>query len=223
MAETRTGTARTAVATGDTSGDTPAPPGRRERKKAATRLALADAALRLFLAHGYDQVSVKDVAEAADVSTTTLFKHFPGKEALVFDRDSEMEDVLVATVRDRAPGQSVLAALRARIVRIVTPGPDEDAGYDVFLDLVERTPALREYGQRMWMRHETALARAIAEESGAPADDLLSAALARFALQTQGLGRGRERAALGVDAAFDLLEHGWAAAREESSGGAGAA
>ncbi|MGY5138836.1 TetR/AcrR family transcriptional regulator, partial [Streptomyces nigrescens] len=63
--------------------------GRRERKKAATRQALADAALRLFLERGYDQVSIRDIAEAADVSTTTLFKHFPGKEALVFDADSD--------------------------------------------------------------------------------------------------------------------------------------
>ena len=57
--------------------------GRRERKKAATRKSLADAALRLFLDRGYDQVSIRDIAEAADVSTTTLFKHFPSKEALV--------------------------------------------------------------------------------------------------------------------------------------------
>ncbi|MFD6073807.1 TetR/AcrR family transcriptional regulator, partial [Amycolatopsis lurida] len=49
-------------------------PGRRERKKAATRQALADAALKLFLERGYDQVSIRDIAEAADVSTTTLFK-----------------------------------------------------------------------------------------------------------------------------------------------------
>ena len=67
--------------------------GRRERKKAATRQALADAALRLFLEHGYDQVTVRDIAEAADVSTTTLFKHFPGKEALVFDEDADHERI----------------------------------------------------------------------------------------------------------------------------------
>ncbi|WP_147264659.1 TetR/AcrR family transcriptional regulator, partial [Streptomyces sp. NBRC 110611] len=66
-----------------TTANEPAP-GRRERKKAQTRKALADAALRLFLERGYDGVSVKDVAEAADVSVTTLFKHFSGKEALVF-------------------------------------------------------------------------------------------------------------------------------------------
>ncbi|WP_280454554.1 TetR/AcrR family transcriptional regulator, partial [Nocardia brasiliensis] len=59
-------------------------PGRRERKKAANRQALADAALRLFLERGYDAVGVREIADAADVSVATLFKHFPGgKEALV--------------------------------------------------------------------------------------------------------------------------------------------
>ncbi|HWO62981.1 MAG TPA: helix-turn-helix domain-containing protein, partial [Umezawaea sp.] len=59
--------------------------GRRERKKAATRQALADAALRLFLERGFDAVGVREIADAADVATTTLFKYFPTKESLVFD------------------------------------------------------------------------------------------------------------------------------------------
>ncbi|MEV0848900.1 TetR family transcriptional regulator [Streptomyces sp. NPDC049954] len=189
--------------------------GRRERKKAATRQALADAALRLFLEHGYDHVSVKDVAEAADVSTTTLFKHFPGKEALVFDRDSEVEAVLVSAVRDRAPGQSVLDALRAQMVTMSGPSPEKGVDAVRFLELVENTPALREYGRRMWMRHETALAGAVAEESGLPMDDPLCAALARFALQSRDLGRDTGGGpAPAVEAAFDLLAHGWDAARD---------
>lgn len=73
--------------------------GRRERKKAATRQAIADAALELFLEHGFDRVSVRDVAEKADVSTTTLFAHFPSKESLVFDREEDVD----ARLRARFP------------------------------------------------------------------------------------------------------------------------
>src|SRR3954464_9208050 len=90
--------------------------GRRERKKAATRQAIADAALRLFLERGYDQVSIRDIADAADVSTTTLFKHFTGKEALVFDDDTDTETRLVDAVRRRAAGQSILGALRRHVL-----------------------------------------------------------------------------------------------------------
>ena len=179
--------------------------GRRERKKAATRQALADAALRLFLEHGYDQVTVRDIAEAADVSTTTLFKHFPGKEALVFDEDAENEAALVAAVRDRAPGQSIFAALRDFLLRGIAGTDDMDA----FIRLIEDTPELRAYSHRMWMRYEAALARAIAEQAGVPADDTACAALAHFILETRNLARGQANPRHAVQSAFELLEHGW--------------
>jgi AcrR family transcriptional regulator len=179
--------------------------GRRERKKAATRQALADAALRLFLEHGYDQVTVRDIAEAADVSTTTLFKHFPGKEALVFDEDAENEAALVAAVGDRAPGQSIFAALRDFLLRGIAGTGDIDA----FIRLIEDTPELRAYSHRMWMRYEAALARAIAEQAGVPADDTSCAALAHFILETRNLARGQANPRHAVQSAFELLEHGW--------------
>jgi AcrR family transcriptional regulator len=179
--------------------------GRRERKKAATRQALADAALRLFLEQGYDQVTVRDIAEAADVSTTTLFKHFPGKEALVFDEDADNEAALVAAVRDRAPGQSIFAALRDFLLRGIAGTGDIDA----FIRLIEDTPELRAYSHRMWMRYEAALARAIAEQAGVPADDTACAALAHFILETRNLARGQANPRHAVQSAFELLEHGW--------------
>src|ERR1700683_3907956 len=157
--------------------------GRRERKKAATRQALADAALRLFLEHGYDQVTVRDIAEAADVSTTTLFKHFPGKEALVFDEDAQNESALVAAVRDRVTGQSIFGALRDFLLRGIAGSGDTGA----FFKLIEETPELRAYSHLMWMRYEAALARAIAEDVGVPADDISSVALAHFILETRNL------------------------------------
>ncbi|MFF7636459.1 TetR/AcrR family transcriptional regulator [Kitasatospora sp. NPDC008050] len=188
--------------------------GRRERKKAATRQALADAALRLFLERGYDQVSVREIADAADVSTTTLFAHFPGKEALVFDQDSEIEDALVSAVRDRAPGQSIPAALRERMLEFDSP-TEADPDQAAFLHLVRSTPALEEYSRRMWLRHERALTHAIAEAIDAPEDDLLSAALARFALQSRDLASGHGGRRASIERAFELLEHGWHATHGE--------
>ncbi|KIZ17137.1 TetR/AcrR family transcriptional regulator [Streptomyces natalensis] len=181
--------------------------GRRERKKARTRKALADAALRLFLEHGYDQVGVKDVAEAADVSVTTLFKHFSGKEALVFDRDGERGEALVAAVRDRAPGRSVLEGLcghlRERVLKV------QDPEFRGFRELIDGTPALSEYAHRMWLRHETALAEALAEETGRDADEVTVRALAHYALAAPRLAGGSEDPAAAVDRIFTLLEQGW--------------
>ncbi|GAA4488600.1 TetR/AcrR family transcriptional regulator [Actinoallomurus oryzae] len=184
------------------------PVGRRERKKAATRQAIADAALRLFLERGYDQVSIRDIADAADVSTTTVFKHFSGKEALVFDQDEHREAALTAAVRRRADGQSILDALRRHVLDSWLPLAAHPQMAE-FTDLVDSTPALRAYSERMWTRHTDALSAAIADELGVRHDDLACAALARFVLQIPVLARGRPDRRAAVEALFDLLAHGW--------------
>ncbi|GAA1658293.1 TetR/AcrR family transcriptional regulator [Fodinicola feengrottensis] len=184
------------------------PIGRRERKKAQTRQALADAALRLFLERGYDHVSVKEIADAADVSVTTLFKHFSGKEALVFDQAEDIEAELVSAVRDRRPGQSIPQSLCDHMVRSVHGGTPE---ITAFLRMVDGTPVLRDYAHRMWMRHETAVAQAIAAEVGAPDDDVRCVALAHFALEARHLIKAYDDPRQATREIFALLDDGWSA------------
>jgi AcrR family transcriptional regulator len=87
------------------------PTGLRARKKARTRDAIADAAISLFLAHGFDQVSVADIAAAAEVSKPTLFRYFTAKEDLVLHRIADHNGEAARVVRDRQPGVSSLTAL----------------------------------------------------------------------------------------------------------------
>ncbi|MET9364490.1 helix-turn-helix domain-containing protein [Streptomyces sp. NPDC006632] len=188
-----------------------APVGRRERKKAATRQAIADAALRLFLERGYDDVGIREIADAADVSTTTLFKHFPVKEALVFDEEADKEAGLLAAVRDRPEGRSIPAALREHALSTRMAAIHADPRFSEFFALINSTPALRDYQQAMWLRHTDALARAIQEESGLPQDDPACRALAHFALEAPRAARGHDDSREAVVRAFDLLENGWAA------------
>jgi AcrR family transcriptional regulator len=188
---------------------TEAPAGRRERKKAATRQAIADAALRLFSERGYDQVGMREIADAADVSTATLFKHFPGKEALVFDREQHTEAALVAAVREREEGQSVLEALREHVLRTLLPLV-RDPRLREFVNLVNSTPALREYSERMWTRHTDTLAAAIADEYGVGHDDLACGTLARYVLEIPNIVRGRKKnVRADVEAIFEILTNGW--------------
>ena len=185
-------------------------PGRRERKKAATRQALADAALELFMAHGYDNVTVNQIADAADVSVTTLFKHFPdGKQALVFDEEADMEAQLVAAITDRPPGQSILDALHAHLAALKAIDPDSRAGLRKFLGMVNANPALREYWDRMWQRHADAVAEAIATAAGLPQGDITARALARFAVDTVTMVESQPDARAALDTVFRLLKHGW--------------
>ena len=87
--------------------------GLRERKKAQTRQHIADTAALLFAEHGYDAVSIADVALAADVSDQTVYNYFPVKHDLVLDRADEFRERLTRTVAGRPAGASPAQALRA--------------------------------------------------------------------------------------------------------------
>lgn len=183
--------------------------GLRERKKAQTRKTLADVALRLFLERGYDAVSVKEIAEAADVSVPTLFAHFPdGKESLVFDLDADREQALIAAVRDRAPGTTVLEGLRDSF--LASPRLSEETGeMRDFMRLIEETPVLAGYFRRMWLRHEGALAGAIAAELGREPDDIAVVALAHLVFGAMEIARRSATPADDLTRIFELLDTGW--------------
>lgn len=194
------------------------PLGRRERKKAATRRAIADAALELFSERGFDAVGVREVAEAADVSTATLFKHFPGKEALVFDEDVDAEDALLAAVRDRPAGQGIVAALHAHLRDVISSVDADDPQVRRLVGLIESSEALREYSRRRWLRHEAALTAAIVEECDGRVHPTTCAALAHFVLETRGLLQGEPAPLAALDRILVLLELGWSAHVPGASG-----
>ncbi|SDQ47821.1 TetR/AcrR family transcriptional regulator [Microbacterium sp. cf332] len=190
-----------------------APPGRRERKKAATRKRISDVATRMFLDRGFDEVSIREIAEAADVSPTTVFAHFSQKEALVFDEEDEQRDRLVAAVRDRTPGATVSQAIHDYYAREASTNAAEhgDDVMRIFLDFLNRTPSLRDYAARMWLRHEGALADAIAAELGAGEPSAEVRVFARFVLQIQTMVNESDQPEKTLAAGFAVLENGWSA------------
>src|SRR4051794_10637265 len=78
--------------------------GLRERKKRQTRDAIAAAALAMLQARGFDEVTVAEIARAADVSEKTVFNHFPTKEDLVFARGDDRLLERAEAIRMRPPG-----------------------------------------------------------------------------------------------------------------------
>lgn len=189
-----------------------APAGRRERKKARTRRLISDTATRMFTERGFDSVTVKQIADAADVSPTTVFKHFPVKESLVFDELPDRQAQLVAAVRDRPPGQSVLDALEAHLSAepmFRDPGNPE---FQAFLRLVDGTPALRAYERQMLQRREAALAEAIAGSASTQVSPNAAAALARWVLGALDLARDQPDPRQAFAELIDILRRGWPAA-----------
>lgn len=183
------------------------PSGRRERKKAATREAIRDAALELFLERGFDDVSVREVADRADVSPTTVFAHFPQKESLAFSDERERHARLVGAVRNRPAGASVSDALRDHYLAEIAELSSEP--YRQVLALMSSTPSLVDYAERMWLRHEEALVDQLAAEAGLAEPDDAMRLYVRFALQIQLLAIRSTDPRATVEAGFRLLEEGW--------------
>ena len=182
--------------------------GRRERKKAATRAAILEAATTLFLARGFDTVTVREIADAADVSPKTVFTHFPHKEALVFSDEGERHERLIAAVSGRMAGTSISDALKAHYLSEIAVLKSEPQSQ--ILALMEETPALVDYAEKMWLRHEDALVAAITEEFGLeePTEEIRF--YVRFALQIQLMASREPDPAAAIDAGFHLLDKGWA-------------
>jgi AcrR family transcriptional regulator len=190
-------------------------PGLRQRKKARTRQEITDAAMRLFLEHGFDKVSIIKIAAAAEVSVQTVYNYFPAKADLVFDEADEILSDLQHAVRHRPPGQSALTAIRGYFAsipaRVGARRPPEPTPR--FRRLIRNSPALRAHQREVFARFEQALAAALAEETGAPPDAVepfIAAAglVSVFRVNIEGRDSDTEPPGQRVERALDFLEHG---------------
>ncbi|MBF6174444.1 TetR/AcrR family transcriptional regulator [Nocardia blacklockiae] len=191
-------------------------PGRRERKKAATRQKIADTALRLFLERGYDAVGIRDVAAAADVAVTTLFSHFAAKEALVFEQDENFEQRLAQAVSSREPGEPLMPALRREIHAMVRHCT---AGGATIWRMVDESPALRQYEESMRLRHAETLAAAIAADLELRETTTPCRTIARFVIDAHSLARTAPDPEAAVDEIFEMIEAAWEVAKPRSASG----
>jgi AcrR family transcriptional regulator len=95
-------------------------PGLRDRKKARTRDAIAEAAVALFLERGVDATTIEDIAAAADVSPRTFFRYFASKDEVVFDGFGAQIDRLLALLRARPADEPVFTSLRVAARQLIT-------------------------------------------------------------------------------------------------------
>jgi AcrR family transcriptional regulator len=194
--------------------------GLRERRKQQARQAISGAAMALFTAQGFDKVTISQVADAAGVSKMTVTNYFPRKEDLVFDRAEVTIASLADAVTKRAPGESLLTAIRRDYAeRIaagdVTLGPPTAA----FARLVHGSHVLASRAREIEDLREQALADAIAAETGgdtmqqrivaaqlASVHRVLFAEAVRRILAGQPRDEIRQALAAAARQAFDLLQ-----------------
>ncbi|MET8413349.1 helix-turn-helix domain-containing protein [Streptomyces sp. NPDC005195] len=146
-------------------------PGLRERKKRRTHAAISDAAITLFLEHGFNQVSVAQVAEAAEVSKRTVFAYFPAKEDLVVHRLADHETEIARVVRDRPHLTAPLTALREHFVqglreRDPITGLNDHPQVRRVHQMILDAPSLVARMERFKTGSERALAQALRETAG---------------------------------------------------------
>src|SRR6266568_8234502 len=91
-------------------------PGLRERKKLRTRETIARAAHELFAERGYHATTLPDIAEAAEVSTRTIFAYFPAKEDILFSDFPLMKEALAQALAERLEGEEALETVREFIL-----------------------------------------------------------------------------------------------------------
>ena len=155
----------------------PARPGLRERKKARTRAAIREHALRLFREQGYDETTVEQIADAAEVSPSTFFRYFPTKEDVVLQDDMDL--LWLEVYRAQPPGLGPLAAMRNSL-RVALDNLDAaDLGQlREAMDLAMTVPAVRARMLEELSRTMQIIAEAVADRSGKSASDFEVRALA---------------------------------------------
>ncbi|HVV21416.1 MAG TPA: TetR family transcriptional regulator [Pseudonocardiaceae bacterium] len=201
-----------------------AEPGLRERKKQATRQRISDVATVLFAERGFDNVTVAEVADAANVSKMTVFNYFPHKEELIFDRSDEAVELVAAALRGRPAGEPVVRSLHRLLLDLIASGhPFGGVGDNLphFWRIVKDSPTLRNAARQAADQQEhqlvTLLREHVEPQPGDPPAELVAALLValyrtihRQAVRLGMAGRPadevRPRIVALVDQGFGLLE-----------------
>jgi AcrR family transcriptional regulator len=200
--------------------------GLRERKKRQMRETIARAAMTLFVARGFDEVTVADVARAAEVSEKTVFNYFPAKEDLVVHGGQERRAALIEAIRTRPAGMSIVEPFRAATLEFVARVERDPVESIVAVPrLVAQSRSLRDRLFLSWEQEAATLTPVVAEEAGAPEGDLVPAVVARTLAWTHRLVfraaftrllAGEDQRAVAADLrkqadrAYEALAHGLA-------------
>ncbi len=158
--------------------------GLREHKKRQTRQRISDVATALFIARGFEAVTVAEIAATADVSEKTVYNYFPTKESLVYDQIDEQIEQLVAAVRDRPRGTNPMTAFvvalkrdSAHFAEMLADIPTSRIGE--IGEMVSSTPALRAAWGEHRHRIVSSLTSVLAQELGVDPQDPEPAVAAR--------------------------------------------
>jgi AcrR family transcriptional regulator len=148
------------------------PLGLRERKRQRTRETIARVALELFDRQGFQETTIPQIAAAADVSPRTVSGYFPHKEDLAFPDTEEEFASFEARLRERAPDETAIDALRAIIRASIDAKGERAREQQVRRRVIRADDGLRAHEHHLMRHVQEMIAAAIARDLGVSADDV---------------------------------------------------
>jgi len=151
--------------------DSPTPP-RLGRKRSTTRDHIADIAIDLFSARGFDAVNVDDVAQAAGIARRTLFRYYASKSALPWgDFDVHLTQ-LRALLGELDPDVPLREALRSGLLAFNTFNDEEAIRHRERMRVILETAELQAYSMTMYAGWREVIAEFVAHRRGERSSDI---------------------------------------------------
>ncbi|MHB1567786.1 MAG: TetR/AcrR family transcriptional regulator [Solirubrobacteraceae bacterium] len=142
--------------------------GLRERKKQQTRKTIEQVALRLFADRGYENTTLAEIADAANVSRRTIFAYFDSKEDILFCEEQTVQERLRQALAERAAGTTTVDVLRDFLANLEEPNQE----MKLRKQIVGSSESLRQSARARSGPIEELIAASIATDLGAGADDI---------------------------------------------------
>jgi len=146
--------------------------GLRERKKQRTREQIVEQAMALFDEHGFEHVTIADIAGAADIAPRTFFSYFPSKEDVVFHDFEAIFTSLHDRLAGRPASESAIDTMRDWVAEILDGMDPTDPNEQCRHRVIHASPALQERDRALVGRFERELAEAIASDLDAESGSL---------------------------------------------------
>lgn len=136
--------------------------GIRERKRRETLARIAETGLRLFMAKGYENTTLEEIAEAAGISRRTFFYYFKSKEEIILVWQTASVEYIRSAVLAQSSDQTPLEAVKNALLKL-TAGYESDE--NIVIDrMIRASEALQARTQSKYLAQEQAVFEALCEK-----------------------------------------------------------
>lgn len=146
-------------------------PGLRERNRMRRREAIVTAAMRLFADRGYDETTIADIAETAEVAPRTVLTYFATKEDIAMAPIDALAERMTTALRSRADGETTIDTLAGWLRGEIEPATSDALDHDLVGGAFAQNPRLKALAMARVSDVVVAYTEAVADDAGLAMDD----------------------------------------------------